>query len=500
MRRIISFILPLLAVATAGAATPPRGPLHHKSTDGLMPAAYLASDSSARLSASANSGVLEPYAVLPLEKSAAASAGRAGLAAIGADSSLLRLGWNDGLTVAQTLPALASPSALAVGDLTGDLRPDLAALQRPANRLALATASANGSLASPGQRALSADAEALLADDLNADCLTDLAYTTLDGTVSVLPQLADHALGAARAALFPNGGATDLTTGDLNHDGQLDLAALRGTGNPSNHVSLYTLAADTLISTGHRRAQDGDFAAHAVASGDVTGDGRADLVVGAGGNDPDAYINIFPQQADRLLASVPVTMTAWHIPESVAVADLTHDGRNDVVALHSGWLALTLYRGQPDGTLAPYESYPLPYSAAYRPETLTLTDLDGDGGLDVLIADGSRGATYLRNSAGAPTATIAAPGPCARMLGQTLALSGTVSAGAAVEISLDGGATWDAATVTGTSWTYTADLTDRAIYKRVMARARSGERVQAPVAEQYLTIYNYQTFLPSAQK
>ncbi|MBV9790327.1 MAG: VCBS repeat-containing protein [Chloroflexi bacterium] len=499
MRRFISFILPLLAVATAGAAAPPRGPLHHKSSADLKPV-YLASDSSSRLRATANSGVLQPYAVLPLPESATAAAGQGGWSALGTNAQLVKLGWSESLTVTQTLPALLSPSALAIGDLNGDARLDLAALQRPANQLAVASGAANGSLLSPVQRGLLSDTEALLAADLNADCLTDAAYTALDNTVDVLPQLGDHTLGAARTALFANGGASDLTAGDFNHDGQLDLAALRGTGNVANHIGLYTLTNDTLISTGQRRADDGDFAAHAVASGDVTGDGRADLVVGAGGNHPDAYINIFAQQPDGLLATTPVTLTAWHIPESIAVADLDHDGHNDVVALHSGWLALTLYRGQADGSLAPYEEYALPYSAAYRPETLALTDLNGDGGLDVLIADGSRGATYLLNSAGAPTATIDGPAPCARLVGRTLRLNGTLANGDAVEISLDGGATWEAATVTSAAWEYTADLSDRAVYKRVMARAISGNRVQAPVAEQYLRIYNYQTFAPTMQK
>lgn len=499
MRRLIPFILPLLAVATAGAATPPRGPLHHKSSAGLKPV-YLASASSDRLRTTANSGVLDPYAVLPLAESAAAAAGLADWSALGTDSQLVKLGWSEGLIVTQTLLALTGPSALTIGDLNGDARLDLAALQRPANRLAVANGAANGSLLTPTQRSLSSDSEALLAADLNADCLTDAAYTSLDNTVDVLPQLNDHTLSTARTALFTNGGATDLTAGDFNHDGQLDLAALRGTGNPPNHVSLYTFASDTLISTGQRRADDGGFAAHAVASGDVTGDGRADLVVGAGGNHPDAYINIFAQQPDGLVATTPITLTAWHIPESIAVADLDHDGYNDVVALHSGWLALTLYRGQADGSLAPYEEYPLPYSAAYRPETLALTDLNGDGGLDVLIADGSRGATYLLNSASAPTATIDGPAPCARIVGRTLRLNGSLANGDAVEISLDGGATWEAATVTGSTWEYTADLGDRTVYKRVLARGLNGERVQAPVAEQYLRIYNYQSFLPATQK
>ncbi|HEX6292149.1 MAG TPA: FG-GAP-like repeat-containing protein [Herpetosiphonaceae bacterium] len=496
MRLIILLTLSLLAVTTAGAAPVP--PLHHKSAAGLMPAAYLQSSERAlsTQAAAANSGVLEPYAILPLEQPATASAGRGRLAAVSTDEQLLRLGWTDGLTVTQTLPALVAPSGLAVGDLNGDGRSDLLALQRPANKLALAAGSPGGTLAAPTQHDLPADAEALLVDDLTADCRRDAAFTALDGTVQVLPQTADRTLGAARTALFANGGATDLAVGDFNHDGQFDLAALRGTGNTTNHLGLYTIVRDTLTATGERSVADGGFAAHAVASGDVTGDGRADLIVSAGGNQPDAYLNLFAQQPSGLFATTPITMPAWHIPESVAVADVNHDGHNDVIALHSGWLALSLYLNQGDGTLAPYEVYELPYSAAYRPETLTVLDLNEDGGLDVLIADGSRGVTYLLNSDAAPTATIATPIACTRSLGQRLTIGGTVSGASVVEVSLDGGATWEAATVDGTTWSYTAEVGNRPVYKRVMARAVEGERVQAPVAETYLRIFNYQQFVP----
>lgn len=502
MQQLIILTLALLAVASAGAAPLPPRPLHHKSVGG-MPAAYLATPAEiarrAELSA-ANSGVFQPYAVLGLGTPGNASAGAGALAAVGTDSSLVRLGWSQALTVTQSLPALSSPAFLAAADLNGDRLPDLAAVQRPANQLALAAGGAGGSIAAPAQRAVTSASEALLADDLNADCRADLAFTGLDGTLHVLPQQPDGTLGADKRALFANGGATDLATGDFNHDGQLDLAALRGTGNTTRHIELYTITAGTLGATGARSAVDGDFAAHAVASGDVTGDGRADLVVSAGGNMPNAYLNIFVQQPDRTLAVTPTTLTAAHIPEAVAVGDVNHDGYNDVVALHSGWLSLSLYPGRADGTLAPYEQYSLPYSATYRPETLSITDLNRDGGLDVLIADGDRGVTYLVNEAAAPTATISTPAACTRVLGRTLALSGTVSGGTAVELSLDGGATWEAASVDGTSWSFTIDSAGRSIYPRIMARARAGLRVQAPPATIYMQVLNHQHFLPAVTR
>jgi hypothetical protein len=497
-------MLPLLVAATAGAAQPDHGPLHPKSAAGQMHPVYLATpaqaaEQRARLDTESASDVFAPFAVLDLDAPAYSATATAGLTAIGADAALLRLGWNDGLTVAQALPTVTSADFLAALDVNSDGRTDLAAIRRTANTLGWSARGADGTLGGLIQRPIPANAEALTAADLTGDCRDDLAFTTPDGTLHVLPQARDGTFDPELVGSFPNGGATDLAAGDLNHDGRNELAALRGTGGVAEHVALYRVAGGAVVGLGGRTVEDGDFAAHAVAIGDVTGDGRADLVIGAGGNAPDAYLNVFVQDSSGQLATTPQILPASHIPEAVAIADVNHDSINDVVALNSGWLTLSLYLGQPDGSLAPYELVDLPYSAAYRPETLALGDLNGDGGLDVLIADGARGATYLLNQESAPTATIATPTPCAEIRDKTLTLSGTITGGTALEVSLDGGLTWQAATVAGATWSFSTTITN-SIYPRVLARARDGARFQAPPASVGLVFRQNQSYLPLTQR
>ncbi|HYF64235.1 MAG TPA: FG-GAP-like repeat-containing protein, partial [Herpetosiphonaceae bacterium] len=347
----------------------------------------------------------------------------------------------------------------------------------------------------PTQRAVAAEAEALLADDLNADCRPDLAYVTPSG-VSTLLQGPGGALAPSLILPFANVGMADLAAGDLNYDGQPDLAALRGTGSSTRQLDLFTMRRGVLAAKQDRAVADGGFAAHSVAIGDVTNDGRADLVVGAGGNMPEALINIFAQNADGTLPTAPRTLDAWHIPEAVAVADINHDGYNDIVALHSGWLALTVYPGSADGPLSAYDTYTLPYSTAYRPEALALGDLNGDGGLDVLIADGERGATYLINSAGAPRSSITAPADCGVVRSSAFTITGVLTNATELEVSLDGGRTWEAATVDGTSWEYKATLGAEWVYPVIMARGRNGDRVQAPAATRRMVFQHQRLALP----
>jgi len=499
MRLSFLLLLPLLVISTAGASTYPRGPLHPKSAAGLMSPAYLASPEQAAQQQSriaSNSGVLDPFAVQPLNSPARAAAAVRGLAGVSTDSGLARLGWSDGLTVTQVLATLPNPAFLAAGDLNGDALPDLAAIQRADNSLALALGTAGGDLSAPTQQSLPENTEALLAVDQNADCRTDLAFTAADGNLRVLTQDQQGRLTGLLGAEFINHGATDLAVGDLDHDGRDELAALRGVGYEPEQISLYALRNNGLVATGGREAEVGNFAAHAVAIGDVTNDGRADLVVSAGGNEPNAWINIFEQDASGQLATTPRTLAAWHLPEAIAIADLDHDSYSDVIVLNSGWLSLSLYRGQADGTLAPYETYALPYSPFYQPETLAVSDLNGDGGLDVLIADGDRGATYLLNTQGAPTATIDAPGTCAVIKQSIVTLTGTIANGTALDVSLDGGATWSSAMVDGATWSFTANLSSVDSYPVVLARAREGSRFQSPAAELRLTLRHNLTYVP----
>ena len=43
------------------------------------------------------------------------------------------------------------------------------------------------------------------------------------------------------------------------------------------------------------------------------------------------------------LATTPITYPAYHLPSAVDVADVNHDGREDVVVAHDGWRTVSVY-------------------------------------------------------------------------------------------------------------------------------------------------------------
>lgn len=332
--------------------------------------------------------------------------------------------------------------ALAVGDVTGDLRPDLLAVVPEADTI-LAWAS------------------------------------TPEG-------LRPYELGLA----YPTDGYSALAVGDLNNDGLDDLAALRGSGYASESVVVFLQRAGGFADSLTLTPETGSYLPHSLAIGDVTGDGLDDLVVTAGGNAPSAYLNAFVQQVTDAtttppasgLAPSPIVYEAHHLPGAVQIGDLNHDGREDVVLANDAWRTISVYTQSATATLDAYATAQIPYSSRYRPNALALADFDGDGGMDVAAVGRDPGLTVRPNAVGAPVATIVTPAPYAKV-SSTPTISGTTTPGTdAVEVRVRGLSAWAPATLDGTSWSAAVELPGSGRPWVIEARAIRGERYQAPPA------------------
>jgi len=236
----------------------------------------------------------------------------------------------------------------------------------------------------------SVDSSRVRIADLNNDGLLDvvgIGWGT--DTASVWLQNAGGTLESPLAYGVLHGGYDDLEVGDVNGDGLPDIVVMSGQLYADPNVGVLTQKAGGGFNAPAYYSVGTDLLSAGVAFGDVNGDSANDVVVTYGGNSPGSKIGVFLQNGSGTLHPV-VSHISYDSPKAVEIAEVTGDGRKDVVVVHSGWFALGVYRQLPGGTLQAEEMYAAPYGSD-NPHGLAIGDINGDGQNDIVTTDFGQG-------------------------------------------------------------------------------------------------------------
>ncbi|MFL5270726.1 MAG: FG-GAP-like repeat-containing protein, partial [Anaeromyxobacteraceae bacterium] len=311
------------------------------------------------------------------------------------------------------VPVGGKPLAVAIADLDGDGKPDLAVANNLEDTLTVLLQGAGGTFSPAPPLVAVQDPRSILALDLDGDGKPDLAIVN----ASAVPGARSHTVTVVLNTTATAGGplafsspvdvdvGTDPITavaGDLDGDGKPDLVVPSG-NDDAVFVLLNRSAAGAAAFSVERHTAG--FLPFAVAVADLDGDGKADLAVAS--LDADA-VTILPNLGGGTFAP-PATFTARPTytvgasPDAVAAADLSGHGKVDVAVANAGDDTVTVFRNRGDGALV---ADPQPYAAGHGPSALALVDLDGDGARDLAVADAAGDAvSVLRNLGSAGFAT-----------------------------------------------------------------------------------------------
>jgi len=281
------------------------------------------------------------------------------------------------------------PNAVATGDLNGDGMLDIVTANEGASTVSVLLGTGGGGLAAKVDYACGGGANSVVLGDLNGDGKLDIVTANRGGSVSVLFGTGDGTF-AANVDYAAGDGTVSVALGDLNGDGLPDLVATNIRANPSSVSVLLGIG-------GGRFAAKVDYptawSPESVAVGDLNGDGTLDIVtVNWSGS-----ASVLMGKGDGTFAA-KVDYPLGYEPTSVALGDLNGDGKLDLVAENSGTSSVSVLLGKGDGTFAAKVEYPTgqhedsdsPDGTArglYSPTTVALSDLNGDGKLDIVATN-----------------------------------------------------------------------------------------------------------------
>lgn len=283
------------------------------------------------------------------------------------------------------------PIAVASADLDGDLDLDLVVLRTDAEQATVYLNDGLGGFSSNGDLPVGGHAVALVIGDHDGDSILDIIVSRVASTELVVYA----GTGGGNFVLAPglglpgDGEPFNLVLGDVSGDGREDLVVC---DRENDRLLIYVGTPSGLDPDGVSLNVPGQPVA--VAIGDLSGDGRGDMAVSIMDSMEITVITDWTASGPMIGFTIAVDGT----PANSIIADVTGDGLPDLVPCVTQRSCIAIFPGQPGGGLRD-EIQMDAYGEPFRP---AVADVDLDGRPDLLVLSGQadRLSLYLGRDGG----------------------------------------------------------------------------------------------------
>ncbi len=280
----------------------------------------------------------------------------------------------------------STPRALAIGDIDGDGKPDVAVVGASNTLSILLNTSISGILSFATKvdigTSYSASFSVSIAD-IDSDGKPDIALTSNDNRVGVFRNTSTPGVVnfAAKVDFVVSIQPTSVSIGDINGDGKPDMAI---TNNTNNFIEvLRNTSTPGVVSF----AAKVDFAISSVSNsitiGDIDGDGKPDLAVAVpynNGNNLSVFRNT--SSSGTVSFAPKVDFASGYTTFSVNIGDLDGDGKPDLALANNGSQTISVLRNtSTSGTVTFATKVDFLVGSDLR--SVIIGDIDGDGKPDL---------------------------------------------------------------------------------------------------------------------
>ncbi|HVV37874.1 MAG TPA: ELWxxDGT repeat protein [Acidimicrobiales bacterium] len=230
-----------------------------------------------------------------------------------------------------------------------------------------------------------------------------LVVTTGNGAPVQLATFARNGSEMERTAPYGDfGGGASVAQGDVNGDGVLDIIVGAGPGG-GPHVQVFSGVDNSVLRSFYAYAS-GFTGGVFVAAGDINGDGKADIITGVGpGGGP--HVQAFSGADNTVLRSFYAYAPAFTGGVRVGAADINGDGKADIItgAGPGGGPHVQVFSGADNSVLRSFYAYAPGFTGGVY---LGGGDINGDGKADIITGVGPGGGPHVQAFSGADNTVL----------------------------------------------------------------------------------------------